>query len=81
MLRVGDGSDSACHAEWDVEELRYSAYPAAVNRTAVRTRGDVVEDELVGAFLAVARSQLEYVADDPVIAESDAFDDLSFAYV
>jgi len=42
---------------------------------------DVVEHELVGALVAIARGQLEDVAHDPVIAETHALDDLTVADV
>ena len=48
---------------------------------AVGARGDVVEHELVGALVAIARGELEDVADDSVIAEAHALDDLAVADV
>jgi len=55
--------------------------PGPIDRASLGTRRDVVEDELVRAVVAVALGELEYVADDPVIPESDALDDLAVADV
>ena len=60
---------------------RDAAHPGSVHRTALGARGDVVEHELVGALVAIARRKLQDVADDAVIAEPHALDDLAVADV
>ena len=58
-----------------------AADPAAIDRAAVGARGDVVEHQLVRAFVAIARSELEDVAHDHVVAEAHALDDLTVPYI
>ncbi len=60
---------------------RHAAHPVAIHRSAFRARGDVVEHELVRAFVAIARGELEDVAHDAVIAEAHALYDLAVADV
>ena len=55
--------------------------PATQNATPVGARGDVVEDELVRALVAIALRELQNIADDAMVAESNAFDDLAVAHV
>ena len=75
LLGVGNGTYATRDAKWYVEYCRYTADPAAVDRSSVGACRDVVEDELVGAFLAVAPGELDDVAYDSMISELDAFDD------
>ena len=63
-LGVGDRADAAGDAERDVEHARHAAHPAAIDRAAFGARGDVVEHELVRAFVAIARGELQDVAHD-----------------
>src|SRR5690606_20166505 len=81
FLRVGERANAACDAEGDVEDACDAIDPAAVDRPPVRARRDVVEDELVRALVPVPLRELEDVADDPVIAELHALDDLAVANV
>src|SRR5690606_8062174 len=80
-LGVGERADTARDAERNVEHLGHAVDPAAVDGTAFRARRDVVEDELVGALVAIARGERHDVAHDAVIAEPDAFDDDAAAHV
>ena len=56
-------------------------HPGAVHRAALGAGGDVIEHQLVRAFVAIARGELEDVAHDLVIAEAHALDDLAVAHV
>ena len=60
---------------------RATRAPSRGRRAPVWTGGDVVEDELVRAFVAIARRKLKDVADDAVVAEANALDDLTVAHV
>ena len=81
FFRICDGTNSASHAERNVENARDAANPAAIDGASIGARGDVVEHELVRAFVAIACCKLENVADDDVIAKAHAFDDLPVSYV
>ncbi len=80
-LGIGDGADAAGHAERNVEHSRDAADPFAIHGTAFRAGGDVVEHELIRAFVAIACGELQDVADDAVVAEPHALDDLAVADV
>src|SRR5579859_1886213 len=77
FLRLLHGSDSARDAEWDVEDPCDALHPGFVHRALLRARGDVVEDELVGARYRDAGADDHNSYDDPVIAKAHALDDLS----
>ena len=47
----------------------------------MRACGDVIEHELIGALVAIARGELQDVADDAMVAEAHAFYDLAVADV
>ena len=53
----------------------------AVDGAPIGARRDVVEHELVGAFVAIARRERHDVADDAVVAKLHAFDDDAVADV
>ncbi len=74
-------ADAAGDAERDVEHARHAAHPGAIDRAALGARGDVVEHQLVRALVAIARGELQDVADDAVVAEAHALDDLAVAHV
>ena len=54
---VGDAADAAGHAERNVEHGRDAVDPRAVDGAPIGARRDVVEHELVGAFVAIARGE------------------------
>ena len=81
FLRVRDAANSAGNAERDIDLFRDAADPGAVNGAPVRTRGDVVKHELVGALVAITLSKLDDLPDDTMIAELDALDDDAVAHV
>ncbi len=81
LLGVRDRADAAGDAERNIEHARDAPHPGAIDRAALGARGDVVEHQLVGALIAVARGELEDVADHPVVAEAHALDDLAVAHV
>ena len=60
---------------------RHASHPFAIDRPAFGARRDVVEHQLVRPLVAIARSELEDVAHDRVIAEAHALDDLAVADV
>lgn len=74
-----NGSNSTGHAEGDIEHSGNTVDPLPVHGPALRAGGDVVEDELVRAFVAIARGQLHDVAHDLEVAEADALDYLPVA--
>src|SRR5690606_32893559 len=81
LLGVLDAAYAAGDAERNVQDARDAAHPAPVDRATLGARGDVVEHQLVGAFLTVACGQLQDVAHDDVVAEAHTLDDLSVPYV
>jgi hypothetical protein len=81
IFRVGHAADAARNAERYVQEFGDLADPAPVDGAAVRARRDVVEDQFVGALVAVSPGQFDDIADDTVPAETDAFDDGAVANV
>ncbi len=81
FLGVGDAANAAGDAKRNIQDARDAANPAAIDRASIGTRGDVVEHQLVGAFVAIARRKLEDVAHDHVIAEAHALDDLPVSYI
>src|SRR6185437_7087786 len=81
FLGVGDGAYAPRHTKRNVEHPRHPPHPPAVDRAALRTCRDVIEDELVGTLVAVARGELQDVAHDPMVAEADAFYDAAVADV
>src|SRR5690606_22011081 len=78
---VRELADAAGDAERDVQDSRDAMDPAAVDGAAVRARRDVVEDELVCAFVAITLRELEDVAHHSVVAELHSFHDLTVANV
>src|SRR6185503_3611798 len=81
FFRIGDAANAAGDTERDVENRSHAPHPAAVDRAAVRARGDVIEHQLIGALRAIALRQLEDVAHDDVVAEAHALDDLTVPYI
>ncbi len=73
--------DAASNTERYIENRSYLADPASIDDSAVRAGRNVIEHQLVGAFLAIAIGQLDDLADNPVIAELNAFDDFAVANV
>jgi hypothetical protein len=80
-LGVGHAADTAGDAERDVEHGRDAVDPRAVDGALIGARRDVVEHELVGAFVAITRRERHDVADDAVVAELHALDDDAVAHV
>ena len=78
---VLDRLDAARDAERDVDRLCDAADPALVDDTAVGRCGDVVEDELVGAFFGIALRERNDFTHDLVAAEPDALDDHAVLHV
>jgi len=81
FFRIGDAANAAGDTERDVENRGHAPHPAAIDRAAVRARGDVIEHQLIGALCAIALRQLEDVAHDDVVAEAHALDDLTVPYI
>src|SRR6185437_5010858 len=80
-FRVLHRADAAGDAERDVQNARDAAHPAAIHGTLLGTGSDVVEHQLIGALVAVARRQIQNVPDHAVITEAHALDDLAVAHV
>src|SRR6185312_5691833 len=80
-LRVLHRADAAGDAEWNVQAARDPAHPAAIHAALLGAGRDVIEHQFVGALVAVARRQIQNVADHAVITEAHALDDLSVAHV
>jgi hypothetical protein len=57
-----DAADAACDAEGDVQQSRDVADPTVVQRPAFGAGGDVIEDQFVGALIAIARGQFGGIA-------------------
>src|SRR6185312_5184633 len=55
--------------------------PAAIHAASLGAGGDVVEHQLVGAFVAVAQREVDDFAHDHVVAEAHALDHLAVAHV
>src|SRR6185436_9279723 len=53
----------------------------AIHGAPFRARGDVVEHQLVRAFVAITRGEVEDVPDHAVLAKANAFYDLAVADV
>ena len=81
FLGIAQAADAAGHAEGHVEHGGDAVHPAAIHRAAFGAGGDVVEHQLVGAFVAVAARQLDDLAHDAMIAELHALDDLAVAHI
>jgi len=67
-------ADAAGDAERDVQQPGDVLHPAIVQRPPLRARGDVVEDQFVGALIAIARGQFGGVAHVHVALEAHALD-------
>ena len=80
-LGVGDAANAAGDAKRNVEHGGDAIDPRAVDGAPIGARRDVVENELVGALVAIARGERHDIADDAVVAELHAFDDDAVAYV
>ena len=81
LFSVGHRTNSAGDAKWNIQRSRHARNPAAIHRPAFRARGDIVEHQFVGAFVAIARGELQNVADHAVIAKAHAFDHLAVAHI
>src|SRR5437660_1777379 len=81
LLGVGHRADAAGNAERYVEEARHAPHPSPIHRAALRACGDVVEDELIGAGVAIARREVQDVPGNAMVAEAHALYDLAVAYV
>ena len=73
--RVLERGDPAADGEGDLELGGGALDQLEQRAAALERRGDVEEDELVGAELGVARRQLDGVADLAQALEADALDD------
>src|SRR5688572_13687514 len=80
-FRVCDAADAAGHAERNVEHGCDAIDPRAIDGAPIRARRDVVEHELVGALVAIARGERHDVADDLVVAKLHALHDDAVADV
>jgi hypothetical protein len=80
-FRIRDRANSARNAKRDIQRSRHARNPRSIHRAAFGTRGDIIEHQFIGALIAIARGELQYIADDAVIAKFYAFDDLTVAYV
>ena len=58
---------------------RDTAHPGHVEAATLGAGADVVEDQLVGAFVAVAERMLDDVAGVAMVAELHALDDAAVA--
>ncbi|MNN58147.1 hypothetical protein D3C81_1731790 [compost metagenome] len=67
-------ADAARDAEGDVQQPGDVLHPAIVQRPPLGAGGDVVEDQFVGALIAIARGQLGGVAHVHVALEAHALD-------
>src|SRR6185437_14717748 len=81
LFGITHRADAARHAERNVEDLRDPAHPCAVHRALLRACGDVIEDELIRALVAIPHSELDDVAHDTVVAKAHALYDLTVADV
>ncbi len=74
-------ANAAGHAEGDVDGLRHPPHPVHVDAAALGAGRDVVENQFVGALVAVTGGQFDDVAHDAVIAKAHALHDLAIAHV
>jgi len=74
-------ANSARNAKWDIQRSRHAGDPGSIHRAAFGARGDIVEHQFIGAVIAITRGELQNIADNAMIAELYAFDDLTVAYV
>ena len=81
LLCICNGSDASRNTEWNVDDSSHSVDPAPINRASIRAGSNVVKHEFIGAFVAVPLGQRDNIADDTMIAESNALDDLSVTNV
>src|SRR3546814_6970664 len=73
--------DAAGNAERDVDLPRHALDPGRVDAAPVRAGADVVEHQLVGAGIAIARRQRDDVAHVDVVAEAHALDHAAGTHV
>src|SRR5690606_38941078 len=52
---IRNTTNAAGYAERNIEHAGHSAHPGAVDRAAFGARGDVVEDQLIGALVTIDR--------------------------
>ncbi|MNM45330.1 hypothetical protein D3C81_562510 [compost metagenome] len=76
-----DVTDATSHAEWNVDQPGDPFNPLPVHRAALGAGRDVVEHQFIGTFVAIAQRQFGDVTHVDVIAELDALDHATFAYV
>ena len=81
FLGIRNAADAAGDTERNIDLGSNTADPCTVDRTPVRTRGDVVKHELVGALVTVSLREVHDLADDTMVAELHALDDDAVAYV
>src|SRR5690606_5064951 len=79
--RLFDAADAAGDAERDVQLARHAFHPVDVDTAPFRAGGDVVEHQLVGAFVTIAPRQFDDVAAVDVVTESHALDHAAIAHV
>ena len=78
---IRDRADSPRNAKRNIQRSRHASDPGSIHRPAFGTGGDVIEHQFIGARIAITRGELQNIADDAMIAELYAFDDLTVAYV
>src|SRR5438067_81909 len=67
FLRVRHAANAAGDTERNIQNARYPAHPLAIDAAAFGARGDVIEDQLVRALVAISRRELHDIAHDPVV--------------
>src|SRR5256884_9080256 len=58
FLRVRHAANAAGDTERNIQNARYPAHPLAIDAAAFGARGDVIEDQLVRALVAISRREL-----------------------
>ncbi len=84
IKRGGSGvacRDSPRDGERDIDHARDAFDPGKIDGAAFGARGDVVEDELVGAIVAVKERVVDDIADVAVVGKLDALDHAPGAHV
>src|SRR3546814_8297331 len=79
-MRISDWSSDVCSSDL-VDLPRHALDPGRVDAAPVRAGADVVEHQLVGAGIAIARRQRDDVAHVDVVAEAHALDHAAGTHV
>src|SRR5574337_897107 len=79
--RLLDRANATGDAERDVDHAGDFLDPVAIHAAPFGTGGDVVEHQLIGAFVTIAQRQIDDLAHHHMVAEAYALDHLAVTHV